>query len=754
VGAALALSRARCPRIAKIRSAVAEERRFSMGIQGKAINNFKAKHGKADGLTGERQLAKRVLGLHPSARRESGMRQGGHMSVAKASWTGSSLSASRLQVIVGLIIFLLFGVPSTAQQKTNDLTELNLEDLMKVEVYSASKHMENASDAPSSVTVVTEDEIQKHGYRTLADILESVRGFYITYDRDYSFVGVRGFGRLGDSNNRILVLIDGHRINDNVFGEPYLGTEFLVDVDLIDHVEIIRGPSSSLYGAYAFFAVINVITRKGEQTRSLELSFAGASFGTYRGRASYGRRFRGIDMMLSGTFYNSYGPSLFFPEFVNPISNYGITRNTDYESSQHILGTLSFHGFTVQGLFSARDKGVPTAYYGGLFNDPQTRNIDRHQYIDVSYHHAIGDKWNLTARTSYDHATLSAPVAYATGLPGGTSTLDTYSFQGSWSDSEVDLNRDFLEKHQVTLGAEVVDNFRQNQGDYTALGNVFLGIPASSVNWALFGQDQFAITHNLILSAGIRYDRYSEFGGTTNPRLGLIYHLPHVTTLKLLYGTAFRAPEPFELRPDYGAFYDNNLQLKPETIRSVEGVVEQGLGAHFTLSGSVFRNWINDLISIESNPGDGHSVYENSGRADATGVEVELDGRFVNGLQGSASYSFTNTVQPLIDQTLANSPRHLGKVGASFPLMHKRFFAAVDAQYTSTVQTLAGNIVSGFGVFNVTLLAHALTKHLDVSASVYNILDKQYFNPGRPEDTEDAIQQDGRNFQIKLIGKF
>jgi outer membrane receptor for ferrienterochelin and colicins len=64
--------------------------------------------------------------------------------------------------------------------------------------------------------------------------LESVRGFYITYDRDYSFVGVRGFGRLGDSSNRILVLIDGHRINDNVFGEPYLATEFLVDVDLID----------------------------------------------------------------------------------------------------------------------------------------------------------------------------------------------------------------------------------------------------------------------------------------------------------------------------------------------------------------------------------------------------------------------------------------------------------------------------------------------------------------------------------------
>jgi iron complex outermembrane receptor protein len=332
--------------------------------------------------------------------------------------------------------------------------------------------------------------------------------------------------------------------------------------------------------------------------------------------------------------------------------------------------------------------------------------------------------------------------------------LDTYSFQGSWSDTEVDLSRNYFEKHQVTVGTEIVDNWQQNQGDYTSLGNVFVAIPASSVNWALFAQDDFAITHNLNLSAGVRYDHYSGVGGTTNPRLGLIYHPAHATTLKLLYGTAFRAPEPFELKPDYGAFYDNNLGLKPETLRSVEGVVERGLGAHFTLSGNVFRNWINDLISIETNPGDGHSVYENSGRVNATGVAVELNGRFVGGLEGSASYGFTDTVQPLIHQTLANSPRHLGKLSASFPMLQQRLFASVDAEYTSSVETLAGNTLSGAPIFNVTLLAHALTKHLNISASVYNILDKQYFNPARPEDTEDAIQQDGRTFQIKLTGKF
>ena len=172
---------------------------------------------------------------------------------------------------------------SVPDPQTPDLTQLSLEDLLNVRVYAASKHLESVNDAPSSVTIVTAEEIQEYGYRTLADILESVRGFYITYDRYFSYVGVRGFGRLGDWNSRVLLLIDGNRINDVVLGQAALGTEFPLDVDLIQRVEIVRGPSSSLYGAEAFFAVINVITRKGADLHGPEVSLSTDSFGTYRG---------------------------------------------------------------------------------------------------------------------------------------------------------------------------------------------------------------------------------------------------------------------------------------------------------------------------------------------------------------------------------------------------------------------------------------------------------------------------------------
>ena len=128
-----------------------------------------------------------------------------------------------------------------------DLTELSFEELAGVKVasvYGASKHEQIETEAPSSVTVVTADEIKKSGYRTLADILNGVRGFYVTSDGGYNFIGVRGINRPGDFGGRILITVDGHRMNDPLFDSAASGTEFILDVDLIDHVEIIRGPGS------------------------------------------------------------------------------------------------------------------------------------------------------------------------------------------------------------------------------------------------------------------------------------------------------------------------------------------------------------------------------------------------------------------------------------------------------------------------------------------------------------------------------
>jgi outer membrane receptor for ferrienterochelin and colicins len=657
---------------------------------------------------------------------------------------------------IPICLFAIFALTAVAlaQQQTKDLSEASLEELTNIQVYSASKHMQSASEAPASVTVVTADEIQKYGYRNLADILRSVPGFYVTYDRDYTFVGVRGFGRLGDWNSRILILIDGHRINNNVLGQAMLGNEFLVDVDMIERVEIVCGPSSSLYGANAFFAVINVITRTTKQVKDWELSFQTGSFGTNEGRATYGHQFHDLGVLLSGTFYNSLGQTLFFPEFNTPANNNGVTSDTDYESYKHVLATLTYHGFTLQGLFSTRDKGVPTAYFGAVFNDPGDYNIDSHQYVRLDYQHALG-KWQLDTGTSYDQARLQGPVPEAPLMAGDPIVLNTFSFRGNWWTGEVKVSRDLFEGNRLTLGSEVRDNLRQDQGDLVNPPNAFAADPNSSLITAFYAQDEFAITSRLTLNAGVRYDHYSTFGGTTNPRAALIFRAAEKTTFKLLYGNAFSAPDAYETSPDFGVFYDNNLKLQPERIQSLEARVEQGLGRYFQLSGGVYNNQIYNLISLVSVPSDGNFQYQNSGGAQATGMDVELSGRAPNGVQGKASFDYADAHDDGVGHpALDNSPGPMAKLNLIVPLMGKWLFAGAEGQFLGRRLTLLGGSVSSYQVFNFTLLGHTVGKHLDVAASVFNLLDKKYFDPGRPEDPENTIQQDGRSVRIKITGRF
>jgi hypothetical protein len=106
------------------------------------------------------------------------------------------------------------------------LTSLSIEDLVRVKVFSASRHLEEVRGAPAAVTVVTAEEIATFGWPTLGEVLNSARGFYTAYDRNYTYLGVHGLLRPGDYNSRVLFVINGHRINDNIYDSASIGTEF------------------------------------------------------------------------------------------------------------------------------------------------------------------------------------------------------------------------------------------------------------------------------------------------------------------------------------------------------------------------------------------------------------------------------------------------------------------------------------------------------------------------------------------------
>ena len=654
----------------------------------------------------------------------------------------------------GLLLLLCAAATGFAQQTTQDLSQASLEELANIQVYSASKHLQSVSEAPSSVTIITADEIQKYGYRTLADILRSVRGFNVTYDREYTYVGVSGINRPESLNNSVLLLIDGHRTNDDIYGQAFLGPEFPLNVDLIERVEIVRGPSSSLYGTSAFLAVINVITRKPNQLKGFEVAFEPASFGTYQGRASYGGSRGGLDMLLSGDFYNSAGQTLFYPEFDTPATDYGFARNCDYESYQHFLATVSLRGFTLQGVYGARNKGIPEGAVGTLFDDPQTYTFDSVRYFDLGYQRPVAEGWDLEARTAVSRHLYHAVFPFSPAAPGDPNLLNYDAAWGTWWNGEVKLHRS-LERNDLTFGTEFEDDLQRDQVNYNIdpyLEYIDSRPPSSGV-WALYGQDEFAITRKLSLSAGVRYDRYSTFGGTTNPRLGLIYRPFSQTALKLLYGSAFRAPSAYEEYYNALGQFQANLDLQPETIKSYELSLEQGLGKRFHLSANVFRNQLTRLIVEEPNSS-GLLVFQNTPGAGIDGFSAELDARFPGGLQGRASYSYNDNQRTQFEQLLTRSPEHLAKLNLIVPMLQQRLSASLDSQFNGPATTLAGASTSSFQVFNLTLLGHAIGKHLDISASAYNLLDKKYFDPASPGLPEDKIQQNGRNFRAKLTARF
>ena len=647
------------------------------------------------------------------------------------------------------------------QQLPTDLTELSLEELMEMPIYAASKYKQKMSEAPASVTIITSDEIKNYGYRTLADILRSVSGFYTTYDRGYHYLGVRGFGRPGDYNTRLLLLINGHRTNENIFDCSLIGTEFLLDVDLIERVEIVRGPSSSLYGTSAFFAVVNVITKRGQDFGGLEISAEAGSFDAYKGRFSYGRKFEnGLETFFSGSLYDNGGQRLYFKEFDDPEMNYGSTsKDADEDQFQNAFLNVLYGGWALQAGYLSREKHLPTAAWGTVFNDPRTKLVDEQTFVDLKYESYLGKHLDVMARVSYNVYGYYGDYAYDYADEGDPPDLvvNKDESDGQWWLSEVKLTTESINRNKITFGTEYRFNVRQDQKNYDegAEDDRYLDDRRDSSIWALYAQDEIRIHDRILLNAGVRYDHYDTFGGEANPRLALICQPFDETTVKLLYGEAFRAPNAFELYyNDDDETQKANPDLEPEEITTYEVVVNQKLNKYLYAMVSAYHYQIDDLISAQTDPEDSLIVYENADEIEANGMEFALTGKLGGRIEGRMSYSFSEAKESKTGNRLNNSPKHMGKLNVTFPLVSEKLFAGLELQYMGEKKTLAGNTTDDFLIANVTLFSKNLFKGIEASASVYNAFDKTYGNPGSEENEQDIIEQDGRTFRVKLVYRF
>lgn len=629
-----------------------------------------------------------------------------------------------------------------------------LEDLLEMRITSAAKRTQRPSEAPSMVSVITAREIRSFGWRTLAEALGSLRGLHVSYDRSYSYLGVRGFGRPGDFTSRVLLLIDGIPVNDGVYDQAPVGAEFPLDLSLVEHIEYVPGSGSVLYGGNAVLAVINVVTLSGARAgKTLQVGTGSGDAGDLSVSAGW-RDESGNDMLLALARERRRGRDLLFESYDAPGAN-AWSRGLDHEANDRVFAQFRRGGFSGSVLLHDRVKGMPGGPFGVDLDDPRNRIRDRRAYGSLRYVHQFSTTEAMRLQgyameTRYDgdwvYGGIVQPDGMLTRSLGGEASLTTTALPGQTVLAGISWRGDGVRRQfNPTLD---IDTPR------TAVG--------------IFAQDDIALGERAMLSAGLRYDRIT--GGATythlSPRLALIVQPQPGTVVKAIAGAAFRPPNAFETDYAFAGTNVANPALRSERIHTAELGLEQDFGAETKLTAALYRNRIDDLISIETDSATGLQQHHNVGRVAAQGLEFE--GRTQLGeisLRGSVAWQ---RVRHESGAEVANAPRQLAKLLLAAPLAGG-LRLGWETHYTGARKTDTGIVsstgddVAGHAVSHATLSGD-LGRGVAWQLRLHNVFDRRYGNvagtefntnfPGVQVSPMTQVLQDGRGLYGSLRWRF
>lgn len=654
-----------------------------------------------------------------------------------------------------LVAACLARAAPVSAQGLADVDLVSIDSLLDVRVTAPSRYPQSVSRAPASVAVITAADLEDGGYQTLGEVLAAVRGFYVSDDRNYAYLGVRGFSRPTDYNDRVSLRINGHRINENVYGSAPVGTDLVLDLGTVERIEIVRGPGAVLYGTGAMLAVIDVITRTGRTGHGAAVAVESGSFGHLRGTARAGRRFdNGLDLHAGGTWTDSDGQTLYFPELDTPETDGGVARGVDGDRGYGAHATAEYGGLRLQAFHAWREKVVPTAAYETSFNDPRTRTQDGYSFVEARYEAALAYDKQVVLRGHYNRYAYLGDYAY--DLPD-YKTLFTDTSDGRWLGAEVQLRWDYRSSNRSIAGAEYVDHRRADYRSHDLEEELFGGdFPFHTLS--VYAQDEFQLTDELGLTAGLRRDQYSSAGSCTTPRAAVVYRPRPTTALKLLYGEAFRAPNIYEVYYESAGEAKGNPDLDPELIRTVEGVWEQRLGPGLFGALSVYRFRMLNLIDQEPDEEDGLFQFRNISSATARGVELELRGQLPAQLSATASYALQRATDDEAGRRLTNSPAQVARVSVHGPA-GRYLRLGVEGRRESGRLTVLDTRTASFTLAGAVLRsapgAIRLGRgELAASLRIGNLFDTVYSTPGGYEHVQKGIRQDGRHAVLRLEGRF
>jgi outer membrane receptor for ferrienterochelin and colicins len=592
------------------------------------------------------------------------------------------VSTSRL-IVASLIAGLAPSVALAAEGAggVEVVDDLDLVKLLNVEVSTATKTAEGLDEAPAVITVVTQKDIRRWDYQTVAEVLSHTVGFYLIDDHILPNAAVRGMtGGLGAESGVIKVMIDGRSVAYRTTSGNWLGTE-LIPLESIAQIEIIRGPASALYGADAFLGVVNIITLRPDEIRPLRARAAldtmgghlGGRFDLLAGRTAGKLHFMlgvaGEDTDRSGLALPPESPAPTLPgDIGDRRAALNLRRRSLVLQSRAGYDDDRLGHVVLSAYASGLERGGDFAHWAQLTNSTDANGIARGTTV------ALGQlRLNLDTLL---HATPTLDIAVSgTYFQGGVLPADRVEIA---SDLFYVERRESYRGVDATAEARWIPSARFNviAGTEAVYDHEFLGVPqrinrttnevaeqagatdlaVNLVNLGAYVSSNLKLIDPLLkLTGGVRYDHHSQYGAQVTGRFGLTSRLRKTLVAKLLYGSAFKAPSPYllyatPLRP--GDVVGNPL-LKPQRIHTVEYQMSWKANRFFGVTSGVSYNWL--LDKAEFTPQGINQAASNVASQRTFTWETRADVAHYEDVNAYASFELVQSVRDLGQEGYAAS---------------------------------------------------------------------------------------------------
>lgn len=690
---------------------------------------------------------------------------------------------------------------------TEEIFDMSVEELLNMEVSGVSRYKQSIADVPNSIQVINKQQIKNRAYFDLSDVLKDIGGFDITanagqFGEFYSLRGIAG-------NDRFLVMVNGHKINPATGTQLSIGNS--ISIRYAERIEIIYGPASAIYGADAFSGIINIIFNEENKNEKVNIS----SYGNYGSlntidaglRASFNLG-KDFSIFASGRMYKSGGPN--FINMDTTYYNYDVVKQYTSPLSNKFEQPTDDHSI----YFSMKYKNLSLNYFRQQFNEGNALSLNPYFYIynkenkwktstDITwldYKKELNNEGVLSFDITFKrHIQDNNTIYYKWNVPGVFDASQTYKQFFTGNDNTihtvVTYNQHFNDNFSLLVGAdneytksippyandEILgkpDKFEGSNAD-----EIIKNLTITDNRFAGFGQAVFSPIEIFSFTLGARYDFSTIYGGTFNPRVGLIIKATNSTTFKLNYGKAFQAPSLFYQYEQWGApnevtistseIQKNNPDWKIEnqTISYFEGSLSQKIGENYNIKLTAYYNDLTNLIERVYFTDSVYNKYfnsytrglrnENIGEEKINGVELVFNAKLTDKIFLNTFYSYTDAKSIEINGATTDIPRiSNNKIWLSLNFQDLFNYITISPRfkwvssmynYNSTVYT--NNIQPGFYNLDISMSVNNISKYFRIYADVNNVLNQKINHAGLYEQNgiyTAFIPQQGLAFIVGL----